>query len=90
MAGRKAGRPPGPRTPAEIAADVRRTGRPPKGKESRRVSRFSLNMTERDFEGLKACAKLAGLSMSAYLVRLWKQTEDYEKWRTSIKRSGRG
>lgn len=86
----KGGRPPGPRTKIEIAADSRRTGRPPKAQGERRVSRFSVNLTDSEYDGIEFCAEKAGLSMSAYLADMWKRSEDFKKWRTYSRRSKRG
>lgn len=86
----KGGRLPGPRTKKDIAADDRRTGRPPKKEGERRASRFSVNLTDFEYAGIWFSAEKAGMSMSAYLVGLWMQSGDFKKWRTFSRRSRRG
>lgn len=87
MAAKRAGRPPGPRTPAEIAADKFRTGRPFKDIGERHRTRFSINLTDWEYEGITACAEAANMSLSGYMVALWQDSEDGKKWRISTGRT---
>lgn len=52
MGKKRIGRPPGPRTEAEKAADARRTGRPPMDRAKALSKRLSVNLTEAEMRGI--------------------------------------
>lgn len=58
----------GPRTPAEIAADAKRTGRRPKGDTSR-TKIVQMRVTEDELAELKRRAAELGLTVTDFLRR---------------------
>jgi len=57
------------RTPAQIAADAKRTGRPRKAKAKKYSRHIMVNVTAAEFRELEAAARKAKLSLSALLMR---------------------
>lgn len=70
MQDKRRGRPPGPRSKAEIAADANRSGRPPKLRNDVRNARINLSMTQKMYAKLKVRAKRADSSLSSYIISL--------------------
>ena len=67
------GRPKGkPRTPAEIAADALRTGRPAFPDEARQSVFLSVRFTPVEHRRFLRDAKRAGLTASAYAKQCWR------------------
>ena len=61
------------RTPAQIAADVKRTGRPRVPAKTKRGTVMTIAVTAEEKRVLKAEAKKAGHSVSALLLRPWRK-----------------
>jgi len=61
------------RTPAQKAADAKRTGRPRKVKAVKYGRHITVNVTVAEYRELEAAARKAGLSLSALLVRPWRK-----------------
>jgi hypothetical protein len=62
------------RTPAEIAADTRRTGRPPRPGKLRSVA-ILVRATPDERRRLDADARAAGLSVPNLLMRPWRHVK---------------
>ena len=58
------------RTPAQVAADSRRTGRPPKPPTERRTERMVVRLTREEKAKLEGRAGKAGLPLSTYILHL--------------------
>ena len=61
------------RTKAQVEADARRTGRPPKPREEKQSEIIGVCMTPGERKRLKAEAKRLGVSLSALLMRPWRK-----------------
>jgi hypothetical protein len=61
------------RTKAEIAADRRRTGRPPKPKAEKQSARVMLNLTQAERARLEKLAKAEGLPLATLIMRPWRE-----------------
>ena len=61
------------RTKAQIEADARRTGRPPKQPASRQSEMLSVYVTMAERRRLEAEAKRRGVSLSSLLMSPWRK-----------------
>ena len=68
------------RTPAEVEADTRRTGRPPRPGKLRSVA-ILVRATPDERRRLDADARAAGLSVPNLLMRPWRHVKT--KWRAA-------
>ena len=60
------------RTAAHVAADKRRTGRPPKLPEERRSVSVSIHLTEAEYDLLKRLADAQGRSLTEQIMLPWR------------------
>jgi predicted HicB family RNase H-like nuclease len=63
------------RSKAQIAADARRTGRPPKRPADRHSEIIGIRTTPCERKRLEAEAKRRGVSLSALLMSPWREGE---------------
>lgn len=63
------------RTPAQIAADKRRTGRPPLPPDQKQGKRVTVNLTASEFGNLAAIAEREGASLAEAIMRPWREKE---------------
>jgi predicted HicB family RNase H-like nuclease len=63
------------RTPAQLAADLERTGRPPKPAKLRYSEQLTVKMTRDERRRLEAAAQREGLSLPGLLMRPWRKGE---------------
>ena len=62
------------RTPAQISADAKRTGRPRKAKAEKLGKRVPVSFTAAELRTVKAEARKAGLPLASFLkARLWRK-----------------
>ncbi len=61
------------RTNAEIAADKRRTGRPPKSKAEKQSARVMVNLTPAARARLEALARKEGLPLATYILLILRE-----------------
>jgi len=61
------------RTPAEIAADAKRTGRPPLPRRQRRELVISVRMTREEHRRWRKEAKRRGLPLGIMLLKPWRE-----------------
>ena len=61
------------RTKAEIAADKRRTGRPPKPKAEKQSARVMVNLTQAERARLEKLAKAERLPLATYILSILRQ-----------------
>jgi hypothetical protein len=61
------------RTPAEINADEKRTGRPPKRPQDRQSYRVTVQLTQVEMIKIKAAAKAANTSIAAMIMSPWRE-----------------
>lgn len=61
------------RSQAQIAADKKRTGRPPKSKAEKQDRRVMVSLTKAEHAQLSALAKKAGLPLAVFLLRPWRE-----------------
>jgi hypothetical protein len=63
------------RTKAQIEADVRRTGRPPKPPGEKQGHKITIYVTETERAQLETEAKKRGVSLSTLLMSPWRKRE---------------
>ena len=61
------------RTAAQLAADKRRTGRPPKTSSRRQSKKVTIYMTPAELKRLETQATKEGVSLSALIMRPWRE-----------------
>ena len=61
------------RTAAQLAADKRRTGRPPKTPSRRQSKKVTIYMTPAELKRLETQATKEGVSLSALIMRPWRE-----------------
>ena len=64
------------RTKAQIDADARRTGRPPKAPAKKQSEQVMVYLTKDERKQLEAMAAEKGLSLSAMIMTKWRNQED--------------
>ena len=64
------------RTPAQIAADKRRTGRPPKPPEKKQSEQIMVYLTPSERQRLERLAEKEGLSIAALIMRPWREQKE--------------
>jgi len=63
------------RSKAQLEADKRRTGRPPKAKADKQARKVLLSLTEAEHARLSVLAKKAGLPLAVYLMSPWREEQ---------------
>jgi hypothetical protein len=63
------------RTPAQLAADKKRTGRPPKESSSRQIKRVTIYLTADELERLTTQSVKEDISLSALIMRPWRRKD---------------
>lgn len=63
------------RTPAQIAADQLRTGRPPKPKADKQGEKVMVSLTKAERARLEKLAKKEGLPLASLIMRPWREKE---------------
>ena len=61
------------RTPAQVAADAKRTGRPPLPAKERRSYVANVRITEAERRGFERQARVQGLTLSEVLMLPWRK-----------------
>ena len=64
------------RSPAQQAADKRRTGRPPKQPADKWSQRVTVYMTKAERDQLEALAEKEGVTMASLIMRRWRDEGD--------------
>ena len=64
------------RTPAQIAADAKRTGRPPKRPQDRQSLTIGVKVTPAQKRRVAKAARAAGMHLGPYLLHCFEQRED--------------
>ena len=63
------------RTPAQLAADKRRTGRPRKERTDKQSERVMVYLTPSEYERLQTLAEEAGISLAAQIMMPWREED---------------
>jgi hypothetical protein len=63
------------RTKAQLAADKRRTGRPPKSPKERQGCRVTVHLTEEERAHIEKLAQQEGISLAAAIMTPWRKKE---------------
>lgn len=61
------------RTPAQIAADKKRTGRPRKADKERQSEKVTVYLTKAELRRLEKVAKEEGLPLASLIMRPWRE-----------------
>ena len=64
------------RSPAQIAADKRRTGRPPMAPKEKHSEQIMVYLTPGERKRLEKLAKKEGLPLAALIMRPWREKGD--------------
>ncbi|MGY8824300.1 MAG: ribbon-helix-helix domain-containing protein [Candidatus Latescibacterota bacterium] len=64
------------RSKAQLAADKRRTGRPPKKPADKLSQRVMIYLTPAEHKRLQALANKDGLSLASQIMRPWREEEE--------------
>ena len=65
------------RTSAQIAADKRRTGRPPKPPKEKRSEHIMVYLTPAERKRLEKLAKKEGIPLAAFIMRPWREKKEH-------------
>ena len=63
------------RTAAQLAADKKRTGRPPKDRDEKRSEAVMVYLTQDERKRLESLAKQDGETMASLIMRPWRDGE---------------
>ena len=61
------------RTPAQMAADKQRTGRPPMAPKEKHSEQIMVYLTQAERKRLGKLAKKEGISLAALIMRPWRE-----------------
>jgi hypothetical protein len=64
------------RSPAEIAADKRRTGRPRKPADEKQRYRITVYLNKAEWEHMQQLARQEGVSLAELVMRPWREQKE--------------